>query len=156
MEASLSPQAKSVAEAEAVTTLEGIEKASFGVKAMLAWAAAWSPNPKNPHYFLDLPMKNGQVRPEVVAEWAANAPLTMVHQYVPSLKKYKAIAVDAGDKDKGIAQTVQVLDRILSDYGIQHASEIYEGDHVNRIAARLETKVMPFFSNNLSFKATKR
>jgi hypothetical protein len=32
--------------------------------------------------------------------------------------------------------------------------ELYEGDHTNRIAARLETKVLPFFSKQLDF-ATK-
>jgi len=44
----------------------------------------------------------------------------------------------------------------LLDYGIAHTSEIYEGDHVNRIAARLETKVLPFFASSLSFEAKKR
>src|ERR1035438_521365 len=40
----------------------------------LAVAAAWSPNPKNPPLYLDMPMKDGQVQPEVVNKWAANAP----------------------------------------------------------------------------------
>jgi hypothetical protein len=56
----------------------------------------------------------------------------------------------------GINDTVKSLDRILSDYGIQHISEIYEGDHVNRVTVRLETKVLPFFAANLSFGAKKK
>jgi hypothetical protein len=80
----------------------------------------------------------------------------MVHQYIPNLKKYKAIALDAGNKDMGINDTVRALDGILTNYGILHTSEIYEGDHVNRIAERLESKVLPFFGTNLSFTAPKK
>jgi hypothetical protein len=90
------------------------------------------------------------------AKWAANAPLAMIDQYVPNLKKLHAIAVDAGTQDTGIAATVKTLDQILSQYSIPHAFEIYEGNHINRIAERLETKVLPFFSSNLSFDRAKR
>lgn len=55
-----------------------------------------------------------------------------------------------------IRDTVRALDKILIDYGIPHTSEIYEGDHVNRIEARLETKVLPFFAASLNFAAKKR
>jgi enterochelin esterase-like enzyme len=44
----------------------------FGLRAQLASAAAWSPNPKNPPLYLDLPTKDGEARPEVLAKWAAN------------------------------------------------------------------------------------
>lgn len=155
MNADISPRVEMEKQIDAIKTAQDIEKANFGVKAMLASAAAWSPNPKNPPFFLDFTVKNGQPQPDIIARWAANAPLAMVHQYVPALKRYKAIAMDAGDKDMGINDTVKTLDRILSDYGITHMSEIYEGDHVNRVAERLVTKVFPFFALNLSFKARK-
>jgi S-formylglutathione hydrolase len=140
----------------AVKATEDIEKANFGILAMLASSAAWSPDPKNPPFFFDFPVKDGQVQPDIEAEWSANAPLAMVHQYIPSLKRYKAIAIDAGDKDVGINSTVKSFDQILTNYGIAHISEIYEGDHVNRIAARLESKVIPFFGKNLSFSQKKK
>jgi S-formylglutathione hydrolase len=143
--------AQGLARAEAIKSFEEVAKADFGTKAVLASAAAWSPNPKNPPFFFDLPAKNGEPRPEILAKWAANAPLAMVDQYVPGLRQYKAIALDAGDMDEPIATTVRTLDRILSDYGIQHTAEIYQGNHINRIAERLEQKVMPFFSENLAF-----
>jgi len=62
----------------------------------------------------------------------------------------------ASDKDMGINDTVRTLDQILTSYGIQHVFEIYEGDHVNRVAARLESKVLPFFGTNLSFTKKKK
>jgi S-formylglutathione hydrolase FrmB len=154
--ANMNPQPETGSQAEAIKTLQEVEKANLGVRTMLASAAAWSPNPKNPPFFIDLPTKDGQVQPEVTAEWAANAPLAMIHQYVPNLKKYKAIAIDAGNNDKRIADTVRTLDKILTDYGIRHEFEIYEGDHVNQVATRLETKVLPFFAANLSFMAKKK
>ena len=75
----------------------------------------------------------------------------MIDQYVPRLKALHAIAFDAGDKDTSIAAAIKILDQVLSSYGIAHTYEQYEGDHLNRIAERLRTKALPFFSNNLAF-----
>ena len=71
----------------------------FGLRAQLASAAAWSPDPKNPPLYLDLPMKNGVADPEVLAKWTANAPLAFVDQYIGNLRQYRAIAIDVGDQD---------------------------------------------------------
>ena len=135
--------------AEAMQHPDEIAKADFMTKAAFASAAAWSPNPKNPPFFLDLPYKNGQVVPQVLAKWQANAPLAMIDQYISNLRLYKAIGVDVGKNDRSIASTVETLHTILDDYGIRHTYEVYDGDHVNRVAHQLETKVLPFFSSNL-------
>jgi hypothetical protein len=94
-------------------------------------------------------MVDGQLQAEVVAAWAANSPLAMVHQYIPALRRYLAIALDAGDRDVGIAATVRTLDQVLSGYGVVHTASIYDGDHVSAIEQRLETQVMPFFTRHL-------
>ena len=147
--ASLEPNPELVARAAKVSTDEEIAAADFFTKATLALAAAWSPNPRNPPHFFDLPIVDGKPVPETIAKWAANAPLAMVYQYIPNLKQFDAIAVDAGDKDQPIADTVRALDGVLSDYGVTHLAEIYEGDHINHIEERLEKKVLPFFSGHL-------
>jgi S-formylglutathione hydrolase len=136
--------------AEQVRSFADLDGASFGVKAQLASAAAWSPNPKNPPFFVDLPTRNGDVNPIVIAKWAANAPLALADQYIGNLKKMKAIAIDAGDMDEPIATTVRTLHGILDGYGLGHTFEIYEGNHVNRISERLAAKVLPFFAANLA------
>jgi S-formylglutathione hydrolase FrmB len=141
--------------AEAIHTIEEFNKADFGTKAQLASAAVWSPNPKNPPFFFDLPTKDGVVQELVLAKWAANAPLAMVDQYLGNLKKLKAIAFDAGDKDTGIADTIRTLDGILNGYDLPHTFEIYEGTHVSGIQDRIETKTMQFFSKNLAFEAVR-
>jgi S-formylglutathione hydrolase len=137
--------------AEAVKSKEEIAKADFGVKAQLASAAAWSPNPNAPPFFLDLPTKNGEVRPEVVARFAANAPLALVHQYLFNLRSLKGIAFDAGTADKSIHATSVELDRILSAYQLAHDWGSYEGDHLNRVAERIEKVMLPFFARHLVF-----
>jgi enterochelin esterase-like enzyme len=137
--------------AEAVQSAADLAQADFGTKAQIASAAAWSPNPKNPPLFFDLPYKDGEAQPAVVAKWAANAPLAMIDQYILNLRKMHAIAMDAGDKDEPIASTVRALDQVLTSYGIAHAFEIYPGNHVSGIADRMETKTLPFFSKNLSY-----
>ena len=115
---------------------------------MLARAAAWAPNPANPPLYLDLPTKNGEVVPSVAVKWAANSPVAMLDQYVPNLKKYKAIALDIGLQDNLITSN-KVLVEAMTRYGIVHTFETYEGDHGNRIPQRLEEKVLPFFSRHL-------
>ena len=116
----------------------------------LARAAAWSPNAKNPPRFLDLPTKDGEPQPLVIAKWAANSPLAMIDQYVTNLKEYRAIAGDVGLQDT-LATVNEEMSRMFTDSGIVHTFETYEGNHTNKIPERIETKVFPFFSKNLSF-----
>jgi S-formylglutathione hydrolase len=141
--------------AELVQTDADIAKADFGTKAVLASAAAWSANPKNPPLYIDLNTKNGEIQPMVLARWAANSPNAMIDQYVPNLKQLKALAIDTGDKDFLIAG-IREMDRLLTLNGIAHTFEVYEGDHVNHIKDRVEQKVMAFFSQHLSFNEGSR
>jgi S-formylglutathione hydrolase len=129
--------------------------ADFG-KDDLASAAAWSSNPKNPPLYFDLPIVDGKLQPIVVAKWHANAPLAMVDQYVPNLKKIHAIGMDIGSNDEYLTSNRQFADT-LTTFGVTHTFETYEGTHISGIENRLEMKVIPFFSANLSFvKPTSR
>ena len=133
----------------AVRTTAQIAGADFMSKAMLASAAAWSPNPKNPPLYLELPLANGKLVAHVAAEQIANAPLAMLPQYIPALKSYRALGIDAGDKDDKIASDLALLHATFDEYSIVHTFEIYDGNHVNRIADRLTNNVLPFFGKNL-------
>jgi len=134
--------------AELVKTMEDA-RGNRGAQGTLARAAAWAPNPRNPPFYLDLPTKNGEVVPEVAVKWAANSPVAMLDQYVPNLKKMKAIALDIGLQDNLITGNRLIVERMTA-FGIAHTFETYEGDHGNRIPERLEQKVLPFFSKHLS------
>ena len=95
-------------------------------------------------------MKDDQPQPLVIAKMAANSPLVMIDQYITSLKKYRAIMIDVGTQD-GLAASNRQMAQALADFGVPHTFETYEGDHTNRVRERFELKVLPFFSNNLSF-----
>jgi hypothetical protein len=77
----------------------------------------------------------------------------MVDRYIGNLRRMKAIAMDAGDRDEPIAATVRTMNAILNGYALAHTFDIYDGDHVNRVAERVEKNVLPFFSANLNFDA---
>ena len=141
---------------QAAAALEAIkspaESASlpFLQRVQLASAAAWSPDPKNPPLYLDLPTKDGVVQPEVLAKWAANAPLAFVDQYIGNLRQYRAIAMDVGDQD-GLRIDAAKLHEAMDRYGIANSFEIYPGTHVSNVAFRFQDHVIPFFSEHLAF-----
>ncbi|HEX4051275.1 MAG TPA: alpha/beta hydrolase-fold protein [Steroidobacteraceae bacterium] len=151
LSANLMPNATLMASVAQAQSTGNLSKANFGVKAMLASAAAWSPDPRNPPSYFDLPVMNGKPVPSVIAAWAANSPLAMVYQSISNLETYHAIAFDAGDRDTAIAGTVRSLDGILTAFGVKHVAKIYQGNHVDHIQQRLETQVLPYFSDQLSF-----
>ncbi len=123
---------------------------SFFARAQLASAAAWSPDPKNPPLYLDLPEKDGVPQPDVLARWAANAPLAFIDQYIGNLRQYHAIAIDVGDQD-GLRADTEKLHKVLDNYGIANRFEIYHGTHTSAVADRFQNHVLPFFSKNLCF-----
>jgi len=147
---SLNPEVEKAV--EAVKTPEDSAKLSFFERAQLASAAAWSPDPKNPPLYLDLPTKDGTVQPDVLAKWAANAPLAFVDQYIRNLRQYRAIAIDVGDQD-GLRTDTGKLHDVLDKYGIANSFEVYQGTHTSKVADRFQNHVIPFFSQNLCFKA---
>jgi S-formylglutathione hydrolase FrmB len=135
---------------EAVKTPADSASLPFAIRTQLASAAAWSPDPKNPPLYLDLPTKDGVPQPDVIAKWAANAPLAFVDQYIGSLRQYHGIAMDVGDLD-GLRIDAGKLHDILYNYGIANSFEIYHGSHTSAVADRFQNHVIPFFSQNLCF-----
>jgi len=146
-----------MAAAQAITTREQAEEAArapelFGPSVVLAWAAAWSPNPNRPPLFLDLPVQNGKTRADIVAKWEANAPVTMVERYQANLKALYSIAIDIGTRDTLLASNRE-LHAALTRLRIPHSYEEYDGDHTNHVGDRFERNLLPFFSKNLAAPA---
>ncbi|MGB2627609.1 MAG: alpha/beta fold hydrolase [Candidatus Acidiferrum sp.] len=136
---------------EAVKTPEDSATLGFFQRAQLATAAAWSPDPKNPPLYLDLPMKDGEVQSDVLSKWAANAPLAFLDQYIGNLRQYRAISIDVGDQD-GLRVDSGKLHDALEAYGIANSFEVYQGTHTSKVADRFQNHVIPFFSKNLCSK----
>jgi enterochelin esterase-like enzyme len=154
----LSPRPAGNINSEMAKALEAVKAPAdsaslrFLTRAQLASAAAWSPDPKNPPLYLDLPTKNGEPQPDVIAKWAANAPLAFIDQYISGLRRYRAIALDVGDQD-GLRVDTGKLHDVLDKYGIANTFEIYSGTHTSKVADRFQSHVLPFFSQHLCFSA---
>jgi enterochelin esterase-like enzyme len=136
---------------ESVRTPDDSAKIDFKLRAQLAVAAAWSPDPINPPLYLDLPYKNGELQQDVISKWAANAPLVFVDQYIRQLRQYRGIALDVGDQDQ-LKVDAQKLHEVLDHYGLSNSFEIYPGTHTSAVADRIQNHVIPFMSRNLCFQ----
>ena len=139
----------------AAESIKSIEQArgNRGAQGTLARAAAWAPNPANPPLFLDLPTRGGEVQPQVAVKWAANSPVAMLDQYVAQPEEVQS------DRDgrRAAGQPHHEQSRVRGGahpLRLAHTFETYEGDHSSRIPQRLEEKVLPFFSQQLSFETT--
>ena len=152
MSARGAPPAEMAKKVEAAVAAGQPDGLDFFARATVASAAAWSPNPKAPPLYLDLPTKDGVPQASVLARWAANSPLAMADQYVANLRQYTAIALDCGDRD-GLRTDTAELHRILDDYGIANSFELYPGDHVSAVADRMQNHVLPFFGRSLAREA---
>lgn len=137
--------------ASQVTTLEEAAAAQVFTRVQLTQAAAWSPNTQKPPLYFDLPYADGEIQPLILAKWNANTPLAMVDQYVDALRSFDAIAIDVGLQD-GLLGSNEQISQVLTDYGIDHSFETYEGDHTSGVAVRFEGSVLPFFSQQLQFE----
>ena len=131
-----------------LTTAADAAKLPGTLRSLLAGAAAWSPSPARPPLFLDLPYRDTVLQEDVVARWAANAPLTFVDQYVGNLRQYNGIAIDVGDQD-GLRVDTGKLHDVFERYGLAHTFEVYSGTHTSAMGVRFQNFVMPFFSQRL-------
>jgi len=152
----VSPRGETVesATAMAAVPIEGVDASGFGMRAGLASMTAWSPNPKNPPFYADFPLKANEdgtraVDPLVIAKWANNSPLAMVASHIDALKSFDAIGSDVGTKD-GLIRDDTLIHEELDRFGIEHDWATYEGTHVDKIAQRFDQVVLPFFARHLA------
>ncbi|HWK43030.1 MAG TPA: alpha/beta hydrolase-fold protein [Croceibacterium sp.] len=147
----LSPSAITLEQARGAASMtpEQIEAADFGAAAAAASLAAWAPDPNNPPNFIAVDEKDGKLSPVITARLHANSPLVLLSQSVPQLKAMTAIGIDVGDKDFLLADDTAMHNE-LNRFGVTHDWEVFEGDHGNRVAARVRSDLLPFFGKHLA------
>lgn len=130
--------------------------------AFIATAAAFSPNPQRPPFYVDFPYEDRDGRLEknesVWAKWRSKMPLYMIDENKENLMKLRGIVIDYGQKEQfsHIRLASQEFSRALAERNIPHVFEIYErGDHGSLVRQRLETRVLLFFSEKLDFSSAK-
>jgi enterochelin esterase-like enzyme len=146
----VSPRNETVESATAMSAVDiaGVDQSGFGMRAGLASMTAWSPNPQNPPFYADFPLKDGAVDPLVIAKWANNSPLAMVAGHVGALRSFDAIGSDVGTKD-GLIRDDTLIHEELERFGIEHEWQTYEGTHTDKIGERFSNVVLPFFAQHL-------
>jgi S-formylglutathione hydrolase len=138
-----------------VHTPADVASLQFLPKVYLAMSAAFGGSPTAP-MFLTLPFapKDGRLQAvdSIYARWEANAPLDMIPSHTDGLRKLRGLMFDVGTSDQLVSVASQAaMDSAFTRAGVRHTFETYDGDHTNRVAARLATSVLPFFSRTLEF-----
>ena len=153
------PNSTSYREVANVKTQEELKK-TYYPKVIVAVARAWSPNPKKPPFYVDLPFTyDGDkmiVNQPVLEKWEANMPVYMVDHYADNLRKLTAIKMDWGRNDSPrFPIQIGMLSQRLENLGITHFAEEYIGDHTNKIwtkDGRVLNDLLPFFNDYLLFE----
>lgn len=129
--------------------------------AMIATAAAFSPNKDRPPLYVDFPyVQKGMVltrNEPAFSNYRMNMPLYQLERYRENLMKLRGIALDVGERDEftHIRRATALLSAEMAEREIPHTFEIYkDGDHGNKIGERFNKKVMPFFTAVLETKQT--
>ncbi len=137
----------------ALSSWEDYPRAGFITNLLMAFGAANAPDLHNPPFYVSLPyIASGDslvLDRRIARRWSAR-PLEMAPDYIGNLKRL-SIAFDAGTTDgfKDIPIRANELDELLSSLKVPHSFELYEGGHGDHIRARIETKMLPFFSRVL-------
>lgn len=125
----------------------------------LTIAQAFSPNPAKPPFYADLPIKMVDGRPvpdePAFTRWREHSPTRMIAHYRANLSKLRGYRFDSGYEDefRFIPINCRVFSNELTNNGIDHVFEEYNGDHRNKMwgrEGRLLTEVMPYFSRLLA------
>jgi enterochelin esterase-like enzyme len=144
---------QSLIAASKLTSFEEADKAPFPVRVSFAFAATWSPNPMKPPFFSEYPFSensgDGERSAAVLARWYANIPTYMVDQYLTNLRRLRGIAFDAGTQELPLQNSNRQFSEALKRNKIEHTFEVFEGGHTDKVRARIETKMLPFFSRTL-------
>jgi S-formylglutathione hydrolase len=138
-----------------VLALQDPAGAPSNILVPLGFAAAYSPNPSKPPFFVDLPveLREDQVKrvAAVFQRWVALDPITVVQEHPENLRKLRAVYLSCGTSDPLIGAN-RLMAQVLANAGIPYTLEEYEGDHEGQVRERIETKVLPMFSRVLAFQ----
>lgn len=103
----------------------------FSALNIIGMSAAYSPNDAAENGF-DLPfdLQTGAIREEIWQKWLQHDPLRMAETYAENLKSLKLLYIEAGTRDEFFLDVgARVLSRKLSDLGITHRHEEFDGGH---------------------------
>lgn len=135
-----------------------LQKGQFFVAADAALDAALAPDPHSKTYG-DPPFVfvNGQVRtdPPAYTRIAASLPVNMVAPLLANILKLRAIFIEYGAQENfsHIVAGAQDLSRMLSQAGVSHTLEVFQGDHVDHLVERINGHLLPWTAHQFASPA---
>jgi len=134
---------------------QALKSGQFFVAALSAMCAALAPDPQSkilgdaPFYVEDRQVKTNA---SAASRIAVSMPANMVDSSLPNIARLDGIFIEFGAQDEfsHIPLGAQELSRELSQAGIPHTLEIYEGNHGNRVEQRISERMLPWMSRQLN------
>lgn len=135
-------------------SLDKLSEANFYIQALVAVGQCFSPSPESP-LLTDPPFGNGEKGFTAIQpgydRWQSQMPIYMVADYLDNLKRLRGLQFDSAFEEQfsHIPVTSREFSRVLTEHGIDHTFEMYNGDHRNRLwgrNGRVYTELLPFFS----------
>ncbi|MFN7131368.1 MAG: alpha/beta hydrolase [Myxococcales bacterium] len=120
---------------------------NWSLAAAYAKAAAFSPNPSKPPFFLDLPFEtSGSDEEDPVWQlWWDEDPLSLVARNKKALRNLDLLYFDHGDNETALG--TEDFDRELVRYGIGHIHHLFRGDHSDKLPERF-ARMLRFVGND--------
>ena|SRR3984957_13528506 len=106
-----------------------------------AYSAAYSPNPENPPFYVDLPVAfpSGELIQEVWDRWLSFDPVVNWRGRLANLRKLRGILLDVGTHDGYLLQWGhRLLSHHLRESGIAHEYTENPGNHGGRSRERIQ------------------
>ena len=132
-----------------------LHKGQFFVGAFAAIDAALAPDPHSPALG-DAPfiVVHGELRtdPAAYARIAANMPANMIVPLLPNIAQLHGIFIEYGAQDNfsHIVLGAQEVSERLSQAGISHTLEVYQGDHVSHLVDRIADRLLPWVAQQIA------
>jgi S-formylglutathione hydrolase len=107
------------------------------------FSAAFSPNPDNPPFYVDLPLDDScEIREDILLRWADYDPIQMLDNHLSYLQSLRGIYFDVGDKDEVMSYYFMIpfIDSLTSS-GISNSFELYDGMHFDKLYTRLKSSL---------------
>jgi enterochelin esterase-like enzyme len=123
----------------------GPDPTKFLTSALYAFSSALSPNLNNPPWMVDLPIDDtGNIKPDIRNLWLEHDVFTMITKpvYLANIKSLRGVYFDAGLQDElGMNQMADAFHGQLSDSGVTHTYENFDGGHFSQLFSRLEVSL---------------
>lgn len=133
-----------------------LQSGQFYPAAMVGLMSVAAPDVEDPPLYVDMPYRpdGGGFLSKVEPTFSAFRdffPVERLDESAGALRGLRGLALDVGHDDQfsHIPPGAMAFSARLGELGVPHAFSMYDGDHRNRIRARLNDLVLPFFARHL-------